>query len=413
MAAIISASVWSATGLDRLRPKSVDDALNAWMFFGRFGALHWRTGDGSLKAHPAVEGNAEARVAAQWARSAYEQLPAYWVFLLCQAAGSDVFRCQSGQDGWMLCDRLEHSPHVLPAVVDEAAKLLGRHVMPGDAWNSAVEEFAGTVNTEDVVTCGQRSFPVTIHLMGAAKAGHANATAVLLAYEILRVRFEREVPDGQSRTPSFGDHLSTTYEHRFLSGLEDDVFFDSVASRMHTDMCHEYVYATSRSPEQIVVYCPGLSKRLPTKKWFPNSVVFVVSSGKGFGLTGFLPDDCEGNPRTRDVTDESVARLLFHFGEEFEAEGAFTPFQNLRSRVGREVFVSPPPAHFRPADDTLISYLSARLGLFKQWAAEKFPNKKMPLHLFGESAGTHTAVAVHEILTTIGWKPNRVVRTPH
>ena len=183
---------------------------------------------------------------------------------------------------------------------------------------------------------------MTIHLMGAAKKGHANATAVLLAYEILRVRFEREVPDGQSRTLSFGDYLLTTYEHRFLSGTEEAVFFHRVASRMHNDMCHEYVYATSEQPTKIVVYCPGLSKRLPTKKWFSNSVVFVVSSGKGFGLTGFLPDDWEGNPRTRDVTDESVARLLVNFGQEFADAGVFQPFEDLRCRVGSEVFVSPP-----------------------------------------------------------------------
>ena len=92
MSAAVMSAIWKASGLHLLRPSCVDEAIEAWLLFGRFGAIHWTTGRGDVHARAAVPGSHISEMVAGWARSAYEQLCLAWVFRLVEAAGCNVFR---------------------------------------------------------------------------------------------------------------------------------------------------------------------------------------------------------------------------------------------------------------------------------------------------------------------------------
>jgi hypothetical protein len=49
-------------------------------------------------------------------------------------------------------------------------------------WNVALADFRLRMQGDPIISIGGLAFPVTIHMYGGSKRGHANASAVVLAY---------------------------------------------------------------------------------------------------------------------------------------------------------------------------------------------------------------------------------------
>ena len=97
---------------------------------------------------------------------------------------------------------------------------------------------------------------------------------------------------------------------------------------------------------------------------------------------------------------ELVAAKVFHSMHDY--------FRMARSRYR----ILLPPAHFRPPDAHLVDMVRDRLELLQRWITEVMPRISRTL-LIGESAGTHTLLAVHALLQKIGWVPDRVVMSAY
>jgi hypothetical protein len=367
MCAALLASVWSYSGLDTLRPSNVDEVLQAWMAFQKFGALHWRSGRGDVRASPAVEGNAPALEAAKWARSAYEQFSFTWVHRCVVAAGSPCLKFLSGEGGLMICRDFEDYFQLPSEAWAAARNALGKSGASPHDWRRffAAQNFEHCKPSE-----GDQHFPGTIHLYGHTKRFHKDAVRVLLAYELLHDR---------SGSGTSASQMPLLY----LPCRDLSKYLTSWSSKQHSDVLVEECVMTSEQPRHLVLYCRGLSRRLVPKEWFPNSFIVCFGSKRGFGATGLRPDEDANAPGYSDETDKYVCQLLAEWGEEFAQAGALPFHEGTPSR--RIVLCA---AHFRPVDAVISSILQGRLRLLREFLS-RLPSIENTL-LVGESAGTHT-----------------------
>ncbi len=135
MCAALLYSVWAPSGLEILRPNTPARVLLTWMYFSRFGSLHWRKGAGKACASPSVDGNDVATEVADWARSAYEQLGLLWVHMCVGAAESNCFQIFSSDSRWMVCKDFHVDFKLPPSFWDNIVGYLGDVAIKNQDWS--------------------------------------------------------------------------------------------------------------------------------------------------------------------------------------------------------------------------------------------------------------------------------------
>ena len=132
---------------------------------------------------------------------------------------------------------------------------------------------------------------------------------------------------------------------------------------------------------------------------------------QGYGATASVPDAgsyAASVPQGLDFTDMALARLLEDFADELKNAGylaAVAADATVARFTYRGLLMA---VHFRPPDATLLSMWSTCLEQLRYDVAREYNLSNGPL-IVSESAGTHTAAALHGLLCGFGWRPSRVV----
>ena len=401
------------SGLDVLRPQSALEALVCWLFFMDFASVYWidRTADG--KATPCVLNNRFAAITAKWARSAYEQLCLYWVYKLVEAAGSGCFLLFIGWSGWMVADPREAPSMSVSNVVhlweQFSAAAISADNFDFDAAMSAVEH----LDTAERDSSECTPHPVMIHLYGEYKQFHREAVGVLWSYYVAERQFSSQVGAGWDFN-GLGASLRHDHPAVFLSKRQFRAAHTAWVSFLISNYSSLHVFVSSARPKKLVLYCAGLghgASKLPPVEWFPDSVIVAFVCERSYGATASLPDagSCAASvPQGLDFTDMALARLLEDFADELkdaQCLAAVAPDSSYARFTHRVVLM---PAHFRPPDATLLSMWSTCLVQLRFDLATEYEIFAAPL-VVAESAGTHTAAALHGLLCDMGWCPSRVV----
>ena len=407
-------AVWMHTGLDVLRPQSALEALVCWLFFMDFASVYWidRTTDG--KATPCVVNNYFAILTAKWARSAYEQLCLYWVYKLVEAAGSACFRLFCGWSGWMVAD-----PREAPSVsVANVVALLEQ--FPTDAISECNFNFDSAMSAVKHLATKERDssectpYPVMIHLYGEFKKFHREAAGVLWSYYDAERMSRCQAGGACWDFNGLGASLSRAQSPCFLSKRQLRAARTAWVSILISNYSSLHVFVSSDEPKKVILYCAGLgygASKLPPVEWFPDSVIVAFVCEQGYGATASVPDAgsyAASVPQGMDFTDMALARLLEDFADELKNAGylAAVAADATVARFTYRVLLM--PAHFRPPDATLLSMWSTCLKQLRFDVAREYGIPNGPL-IVSESAGTHTAAALHGLLCDIDWRPSRVV----
>ena len=130
----------------------------------------------------------------------------------------------------------------------------------------------------------------------------------------------------------------------------------------HSDSLHEHVTITSSQPQRIIIFCTGAGNKPPAPETFPDSIIFCITGGKSFALTGTRGDGDDGERYTICETDSSLISLLKDFWDELNQSGVFSGV--LTSETGKHVTVQPPAAHLRPPCRHVVLQLTQQLATF-------------------------------------------------
>ena len=194
----------------------------------------------------------------------------------------------------MIHNKLTDMPHIPLDRVSLGWKL--RSTV--EAWGTNIGELAKefTVETE-----GKMPFAVTIHLFGKAKAQHREACAVLFGHEVLRQRFHANSHAGVEQStanetdPNLEEfspwewHIRRTLPQMYVSGSKSQAARGDWVVWHHTDKLAEYLHLPEKHPSRLVIYCRGLSRRLPPFEWFQDAIVLVWSSTTGRPYRSGMP----------------------------------------------------------------------------------------------------------------------------
>ena len=286
------ATVWGASGLDRIRPTNAEEALLLHTLFSIFGSLHWPEGASRLHASPVVDGNDDARRVVEWARNVYEQLTLYWVSMATDICCEGIFHIYSGEGGMMVNQHL----HVLPQVnldvclqCQELPHIFHEFVKPED-WKIARDNLYIFLLQNDPMILrdltGQWQFPGTFHAFGKVKRKFQDIGSLILSYELsLRKVFFLQhanltdnidvcIPEIRARLQISGDTMGYD-SHAMVNGLQNQMctFYHTQhclttmkkgwCTVRHSDSFHEHVTLTSSQPRHIVIYCSGAGNQPP------------------------------------------------------------------------------------------------------------------------------------------------------
>ena len=138
----------------------------------------------------------------------------------------------------------------------------------------------------------------------------------------------------------------------------------------HSGKFHEHVTVTSPRPRRLIIFCSGAGNNPPDRGRFPDAVVYCITGGSSFALTGTLSDGWDGKKRTLDHTDLAIALVTLVFWDEFMRINAFHHL--LTTDCGKGISVQPPSAHFRPTCVHVLSQVRQRFQVFFEWTSYKF-----------------------------------------
>ena len=385
----------------------------------RYGSMHWRFPSSGLRAHPLVFDDPLAVRASKWAKHPYEQLDFTFVVQMSVAAKSSVVHVFSGVEGFMVPDDVLQFSHVPKDAADRfGGELQLRPVNSLQEWDAAVDRLLEDVGGLPSAEAALQTPPAVIHLWGHFKhSQHREAVQVFLAYELL-MNSRRLVSEGAGQ--SLDTHCEKQSEVAFLREKWPWAYLSVTQLErahvqwlkfLHSEMIEEEIRFTcvqGQKPKRIVVYCRGLSHKEVPLEWFPDSLVVVFGSNRGFGATGLLPDAGWDTPQMLDPNDAAVRHLLETWRDALHHAGVFQPLSDTAVAGFSRYRVLLQHAHFRPPHSFIRQLLLRRLSLLLALMT-KVGAANSHLILIGESAGTHLLHSVNEALNQLEWIPHRVV----
>ena len=232
---------------------------------------------------------------------------------------------------------------------------------------------------------GQWHFPGSLHAYGRTKRNHRVLGSIVLFYEMLcRKVFLMQHPTFPRNIDPPVEHYeiqleesgrSLRYDSSFLvSGMGNQtppiyatirgaiVIKKGWCTTRHSDSLHEHVTVTSPRPQRVIIFCTGAGNKPPNPEMFPDSIIFCITGGKSFALTGTRGDGDEDQRNTICETDSALTNLLKDFWHDLNQSDAF--INELISNFGSLITVQPPAAHLRPPCRHVVAQIHQQFTTF-------------------------------------------------